>query len=209
MNIATIVFDLGGVLIDWNPRYLYRKLLQNDGEIEYFLANVCSAEWNAQQDAGRPFGEAVTHLKQQYPQYAELIEAYDRRWEETLGEANAATVEVLEEFKRAKMPVYALTNWSAEKFPIARQRYGFLNWFDGIIVSGEVGLKKPDLAIFQLLLEKYKLDADQTLYIDDTKENIAAAGKLGLHTIHFQHATQLRAALHNVTFNTQHKGDFL
>jgi len=203
MKIETIVFDLGSVLIDWNPRYLYRKLLQNDDEMEYFLSNICTSEWNAQQDAGRLFREAVTLLQQQYPKYAGLIEAYDRRWEEMLGEANEEVVKILAELKRTKMPIYALTNWSAEKFPFAQKRYDFLNWFDGIIVSGEVGLKKPDLKIFQLLLEKYKIEANATIYIDDTAENLVSAGEIGLHAVHFQSAKQLRAALRHATFKSK------
>jgi 2-haloacid dehalogenase len=195
MNIQTIVFDLGGVLIDWNPRYLYRKLLQSEEEIEYFLNHICSPEWNAQQDAGRPFREGVALLKQRHPQYAELIDAYVQRWEETLGDAHWETVEVLREVKQMGMPVYALTNWSAETFPVARERFEFLNWFEGILVSGEVRLKKPDPAIFRLLLEKYQIDASRTIYIDDVKENIIAAGALGFCTILFRSAAQLRDSL--------------
>jgi 2-haloacid dehalogenase len=195
MNIQTIVFDIGGVLIDWNPRYLYKKLLKEENEIEFFLNNICTAEWNAQQDAGRPFRDGVALLQQQYPQYAGLIEAYDRRWEEMLGEADWETVKIFDEIKQRGMPVYALTNWSAEKFPLAKQRYDFLNWFDGILVSGEVGLKKPDLKIFRLMLDKYQLDAAQTIFIDDVKANVVAASQLGLQIIHFQNAAQLREAL--------------
>jgi 2-haloacid dehalogenase len=195
MNIETVIFDLGGVLVDWNPRYLYKKLLKDENEIEFFLDNICTAEWNAEQDAGRPFRDGVAMLQQQYPQYAGLIEAYDRRWEEMLGEADWEAVKILDEIKQSGMPVYALTNWSGEKFPIAKKRYDFLNWFDGILVSGEVGLKKPDLKIFRLMLEKYQLDAGKTVYLDDVMANIIAANEAGLRTIHFQSAAQLRAAL--------------
>jgi 2-haloacid dehalogenase len=195
MNIEAIVFDLGGVLIDWNPRYLYRKLLQNDEEVEYFLANICTAEWNAQQDGGRPFREGVATLKEKYPAYAGLIEAYHQRWEEMLGEAYGETVEILSAVKKLGMPLYALTNWSAETFPIARKRYEFLSWFEGILVSGEVGLKKPDPEIFRLLLKRYKLNADQTIYLDDVEENLIPARQVGLRAIHFQSAAQLRTSL--------------
>lgn len=201
MNIQAIVFDLGGVLIDWNPRYLYRKLLKSDAEIEYFLNNICTPEWNAQQDAGRPFHEAAAILKMQHPQYAGLIDAYVQRWEETLGDADWETVGILHEVKQMGVPVYALTNWSAETFPVARKKFEFLNWFAGILVSGEVKLKKPDPAIFRLLLEKYQLDATRTIYIDDIKENIVAAQPLGFRTIHFLNAAPLRAALREFGFN--------
>jgi len=198
MKIQNIVFDIGGVLIDWNPRYLYRKLLQNEAEIEFFLNTICTAEWNAQQDAGRPFHDGVALLEQQYPEYAALIEAYESRWEEMLGDAFAGTVEILRGLKSSGMPVYALTNWSAETFPVARKKYDFLSWFDGILVSGEVKLKKPDIRIFQLLLERFKLDASSTLYIDDVTANLDAAQQVGLQSLHFQNAAQLRASLHEM-----------
>lgn len=200
MNIQAIVFDLGGVLIDWNPRYLYRKLLPSEEEIEYFLSHICTPEWNAQQDAGRPFREGAALLKQQYPQHAELIDAYVRRWDETLGDAHWETVEVLREVKQMGMPVYALTNWSAETFPVARKKFDFLNWFDGILVSGEVRLKKPDPAIFRLLLQKYRIDPSRTIYIDDVRENIIAADRLGFRTIHFHGVAKLRTSLRELGF---------
>jgi 2-haloacid dehalogenase len=195
MKMQTIVFDLGGVLIDWNPRYLYRKLLKDEAEIEFFLNTICTAEWNGRQDAGRPFREGVALLSQQYPEYAALIEAYEARWEEMLGGAINGTVEILRSVKSGGMPVYALTNWSAETFPIARKHYDFLNWFDGILVSGEVKMRKPDIRIFQLLLERFKLNAGTTLYIDDIVENLKPAQQAGLQPLHFQNAAQLRNAL--------------
>lgn len=195
MNIQAIVFDLGGVLIDWNPRYLYRKLLKSDAEIEYFLNNICTPEWNAEQDAGRSFHEAAAILKIQHPQSAGLIDAYVQRWEETLGDADWETVGMLREVKQMGIPVYALTNWSAESFPVARKKFEFLKWFAGIVVSGEVKMRKPYPPIFRLLLEKYQLDATRTIYIDDIKENIVTANQLGFRTIHFLQAAQLRTAL--------------
>lgn len=195
VNIQAIVFDLGGVLIDWNPRYLYRQLLKSDAEIEYFLNNICTPEWNAEQDAGRSFHEAAAILKEQHPQYAGLIDAYVQRWEETLGDADWETVGILREVKQMGIPVYALTNWSAETFPVARKKFEFLKWFAGIVVSGEVKMRKPYPPIFRLLLENYQLDATRTIYIDDIKENIVAANHLGFCTIHFLHAAQLRTAL--------------
>lgn len=198
MRIQTMIFDLGGVLIDWNPRYLFRKILQDEKEVEYFLKHICTDEWNAAQDAGRPFHEAVTLLQAQHPQYADLIAAYHRRWDETLGEANGETVEILREVKNSGRPVYALTNWSAETFPVARKKFGFLQWFDGIVVSGEEKMKKPDPAIFHLLLERYKIDPGTALYIDDVEANITAARQVGLTAIHFLSARELRKALHQL-----------
>ena len=135
--INTVVFDLGGVLIDWNPRYLYRKLMNNDAEkIEYFLSNICTKDWNAQMDADVSFAEGVKQLKTQYPHYSSLIEAYDECWDQMLGDANEEVIKILEELKRKNLKLLALTNWSSEKFPIARTRYPSLNLFEGILVSG-------------------------------------------------------------------------
>ena len=139
-----VVFDLGGVLIDWNPRHLYRKLLPDDASIEEFLAEVCTSEWNYQQDAGRTVAEAVGELSGRHPDKAPLIAAYYERWEEMLGGAIEASVALLEELDAAGVPLYALTNWSRETFPIARRRFPFLERFRGIVVSGEEGAAKPD-----------------------------------------------------------------
>ncbi|MBF0279382.1 MAG: HAD family phosphatase [SAR324 cluster bacterium] len=193
MQIHTIVFDLGGVLIDWNPRYLFRKVFQNDSaRMEYFLSEICTASWNVQQDAGRTFDEGCAVLKKEYPDYADAIDAYHFRWEEMLGDANLEVVSMLKFFKESKFPVYALTNWSKEKFPIARNRFDFLQKFDGILVSGEVGLKKPDPKFFQLLFQTYSFEALGSVFIDDSLENIEAAQQLGMHGIHFKNASQLR-----------------
>ncbi|MGH7453014.1 MAG: HAD family hydrolase [bacterium] len=195
VHIQIVIFDLGGVLIDWNPRYLYRKLMKSEAEIEHFLSHICTPAWNAQQDAGRPFHEGVTVLIKQYPQYRELIEAYHQRWEETLGDALWESVEIFRQIKSAGLPVYALTNWSAETFPYTRKRFSFLHEFDGIVVSGEEKVAKPEARLFHILLERYKIEASTALYIDDNADNIATAKQLGLHSIHFQNAPQLRQAL--------------
>lgn len=195
MRIQTVIFDLGGVLIDWNPRYLYRKLMQSEAEIEHFLSHICTPAWNAQQDAGRPFHEGVAVLIEQYPQDRELIEAYHQRWEEMLGGAIGESVEIFRQIKSAGLPVYALTNWYAETFPHAKNRFSFLHEFDGIVVSGEEKVAKPEARLFRILLERYKITASTALYIDDNADNIATARQLGLHAIHFQNAAQLRQAL--------------
>lgn len=201
MQIHTIVFDLGGVLIDWNPRYLYRKIFQDDSQtMEYFLSNICTPAWNVQQDAGRSFKEACTLLKRQYPQYAESIDAYDSRWEEMLGDAHWETVTLLTHLKTTRIPLYALTNWSHEKFPVAQNRFDFLKLFDGILVSGEVGLKKPEPEIYQLLFDTYAFDAQGSVFIDDSLENTKAAQQLGMHGIHYQHAPQLKKSLQDLGF---------
>ncbi|MGH7494778.1 MAG: HAD family hydrolase [bacterium] len=191
----TVIFDLGGVLIDWNPRYLYRKLMNSEAEIEYILSHICTPAWNAQQDAGRPFHEGIAELIKQYPQHRSAIEAYHQRWEEMLGEPHWGSVEIFRQIKSKGLPVYALTNWYAETFPTAKKRFSFLLEFDGIVVSGEEKVAKPDPALFHILLERYEIEASQAVYIDDWAPNIATAKGLGLHTIHFQSAPQLRREL--------------
>jgi 2-haloacid dehalogenase len=195
VQIQTVIFDLGGVLIDWNPRHLYRKLMKSEAEIDYFLSHICTPAWNAQQDAGRPFLEGVAVLIEQYPQYRELIEAYHQRWQEMLGEALEETVEIFLKIKSKGLPVYALTNWYAETFPHAKNRFSFLHEFDGIVVSGEEKVAKPDPRLFHILLERYQIAASTALYIDDYAKNIVTAKQLGLHAIHFHNAPQLRQAL--------------
>ena len=165
---TTVVFDLGGVLIDWNPRYLYRQLFDDEAAMESFLADVVTPEWNGQQDAGRTWEEAVQILVAKHPEHRELIEAYWHRWQETLGDAIAPTVEILDELRGKGTRLIALSNWSAETFPIARPRYPFLEWFDGIVISGDVKMAKPDPRIFRHVLDEYGLDPAATVFIDDS-----------------------------------------
>ncbi|WP_321475849.1 HAD family phosphatase [uncultured Paludibaculum sp.] len=193
--IDTVIFDLGGVLIDWNPRYLYRKLIDDEQAMERFLAEVCTSEWNEQQDAGRPWHEATALLRAQHPDQAPLIDAYWLRWDEMLGGSNDGTVALVQALKTRGYRLYALTNWSHETFPVARRRFPFLQWFDGIVVSGDERLVKPDAAIYRLLLERYAVNPRGALYIDDSSRNVAAAEALGLHGWHFHDAEGLRAHL--------------
>ena len=195
MPVKAVVFDLGGVLIDWDPRYLYRKLLDDEAAEEEFPATVCTPEWNAEQDRGRPFAEGVAELVERHPVHAAAITAYHERWPEMLGGAVGGTVEVLAELRTAGVPVYALTNWSAETFGIARERFEFLEWFDGVLVSGEERMIKPDPAIFRLLLDRFGLDPGATFYIDDSPANVAAADRLGFDALRFTSPAQLRRDL--------------
>jgi 2-haloacid dehalogenase len=191
----TVVFDLGGVLIDWNPRYLYRRLFDDEAAMERFLAEVCTPQWNHQQDAGRSWHEAVATLSAQHPQHAELIDAFHTCWPEMLGDAMAPSVGVLDELRDRGVRLCALTNWSRETFPVARERFDFLRWFDGIVVSGEEGVAKPDPVIFQRTIARFSLVPRQTIYIDDTPHNVAAAFQSGLRGLRFQDAATLRAQL--------------
>lgn len=193
--IDTVVFDLGGVLVDWNPRHLYRKLIRDERTLERFLAEICPQSWNERQDAGRPLADATAERVALFPQHAELIAAYYGRWEEMLSGAMTETVELLEALHARGVPLFALTNWSAELFPIARRRFGFLERFRGIVVSGEEGLIKPDAAIFRLLCERHGIVPESALFIDDNSANIMAAAALGFATHRYTGAPALRASL--------------
>ena len=173
---SIVVFDLGGVLIDWDPRHLYRKLFAGDeAAMEQFLATVCTHEWNRCQDAGRSFAEGARLLKAEHPDKAELIDAYGARFDEMIAGPIAGSVEILAELRDRGIPLYGLTNWSAETYPAALQRFAFLRWFRGILVSGEVGLIKPDPRIFALLTERFAIEPHCAVYIDDVEANVAAA----------------------------------
>lgn len=191
----TVVFDLGGVLIDWNPRHLYRRLFGDEAAMERFLAEVCTMHWNEQQDAGRGWDEAIATLSAQHPQHAGLIAAYRARWDEMLGGPLAPSVAVLDELRGRNLRLYALTNWSHETFPIAWERYDFLHWFAGVMVSGQERLLKPDPAIFRRLLSRFGLLPQRTIYIDDASRNVDAARRLGMHGLLFRDAATLRAEL--------------
>lgn len=193
--VKAVVFDLGGVLIDWDPRYLYRKLLADEAAVEEFLATVCTPEWNAEQDRGRPFAEGVAELVERHPAHAAAIAAYSERWEEMLGGEIPGSVEVLAELRAAGMPLYALTNWSAETFGIARRRFAFLDWFRGVLVSGEERMVKPDPRFFRLLQERFGLDPASSFYVDDSAANVAAARRLGFDAVRFTGPRRLRRDL--------------
>jgi len=192
---TTVVFDLGGVLIDWDPRHLYRQLFDDPNEMEAFLAEVTTAEWNAHQDAGRPWAEAIEILVAEHPERRELIEAFHRRWPEMLAGEIPRTVDVLTALRATGIRLVALTNWSAETFPVARERFDFLAWFEGIVVSGEVGVNKPDPRIFEHLLERFGIEPAEALFIDDSPANIDTATALGFRAIRFTDAAALRREL--------------
>lgn len=196
MPIKNIVFDLGGVLVDWNPRYLYRKIFSSEHEMEKFLAEICTQEWNEQQDAGRPFAEAEKELIQRHPSYEKQIRMYRARWVEMLGGPILPTVEILNDLLAAKKHrLFALTNWSHETFPMAKSLYPFLQSFEGILVSGEVKLKKPDPLIFQMLCQHHKINAEESIFIDDVLKNVKAAEALGFHVMQFINSDKLRQDL--------------
>ncbi|MDX9728902.1 MAG: HAD family phosphatase [Bacteroidales bacterium] len=194
-KISSVVFDIGGVLIDWNPRHLFRKVFKTEEEMEWFLANVCTYEWNVQQDGGKLFSVATAELQQKFPEYSDKIALYYGRWEEMLNGEIKGTVEIFRRLKSAGMPLYALSNWSHEAFPVAYNRYDFMKEFDGLVVSGYEKLLKPDHAIYRVLMERYNVNPAESVYIDDNKPNAEAAAELGFNAIHFTSPDQLRAEL--------------
>ncbi len=193
--IDTFVFDLGNVLINWDPRHLYRKLFASDVEMERFLAEVCNHEWNIQMDAGRPFADGTAELVERHPHQADLIRADRDRWPEMLGGPIPGSVNLLSRIRAGGGRLFALTNWSNETFPIARDRYDFLGWFSHIAVSGELGLVKPDPAIFRHLIGTCAVAPARTLFIDDSLVNIRGAACLGFATHHFSEPNLLEAHL--------------
>ena len=192
----TIIFDLGAVLIDWNPRYLYRKIFKTEEEISWFLENICTSEWNDQQDAGRSFKDATEELVAKHPEWEIPVRAWYERWHETIQGPIHETVEILKGIKDSnKYRLYALTNWSDETFPWALSNFDFLHWFEGIVVSGVEKIRKPQPEFFQILFERYHVDPRLTLFIDDNEKNIDAGKKMGLTTIHYKSSGQLHAEL--------------
>ena len=192
----TVIFDLGGVLIDWDPRHLYRKLFGGDeAAMEEFLGTVCTPDWNERQDAGRSFADAEAELITAYPGKAALIRAWNARFDEMIPGAIEGAVAVMQELKARGTPLYALSNWSAETFAGQPRRFPFLAHFDGIVVSGNEGVIKPDPRIFRLLMDRYKVPAEAAVFIDDNPRNAEAASALGIHGIHFRSHAALRREL--------------
>ncbi|HTB25256.1 MAG TPA: HAD family phosphatase [Puia sp.] len=194
-NINTIIFDFGGVLIDWNPRYMYRDEFEESSEMEHFLNEVCTDDWNLQQDKGRPLAEGTRILQDKFPEHIEKIQLFYDQWEKMIKGNIPQNVSLLRKLKE-RYKLYGLTNWSAETFPIVFKRFPFFKIFDGIVISGEEKLIKPDKKIFELILERYQLEAKNSLFIDDNINNIQAAKEIGFATIHVQEKTDLKTELH-------------
>lgn len=194
MAIKNIVFDFGGVLVDWNPRHLYKNHFQDTETMEYFLKNICTEEWNIEQDRGRSLSEATAELQKKFPEHSESIALFYGEWETMLKDEIPGTVALLHKLKQ-KYRLFGLTNWSAETIDIAYRRFSFFKEFEGIVVSGTEKLIKPDKRIYQLLLDRYSIKAEESLFIDDNSNNVNAARELGFEAIHFQNPEQLETAL--------------
>jgi len=195
-RIDTIIFDLGGVLIDWNPRHLYRKIFKTEEEMEWFLQHVCTSDWNEQQDAGRSFEEATNELLVKFPDHKVPIRAWYDRWQETIRGSIPGTVDILNQIRESKRyRLYALTNWSEQTFPWALNSFDFLHWFDGIVVSGHEKTRKPFPAFYQILLDRHQIDPRKAIFIDDVHRNILGGQAVGIQGLHFQSPSQLKGDL--------------
>ena len=194
MKIENIVFDFGGVLVDWNPRYLFKNHFRDEKEMEHFLKNICTDEWNVEQDRGRPLSEGTILLQEKFPEYHSLIQLYYGEWSKMLKSEIPGTVALLHQLKTS-YKIYGLTNWSAETISIAYERFSFFKEFDGIVVSGHEKLIKPDKKIYHLLLDRYQLKAENTVFIDDNINNIKVAEEVGMYAIHFENPAQLKDSL--------------
>ncbi|MFZ5912540.1 MAG: HAD family hydrolase [Chloroflexota bacterium] len=195
-NIHAILFDFGGVLLEWDPRRLYRRYFEQPQEVDHFLAEINFPAWNLEQDRGRPFAQAVAELSAQFPQHARLIRAYHEQWEESIVGPIPGTARILQQLKQAGFLLYGLSNWSHETFPLVHKKYPFFDLFDDIILSGAVELVKPDPRIFQLTLDRIGRNANECLLVDDSPANIASARDLGLATVQFHSSRQLERDLH-------------
>ena len=193
--ITTIIFDFGNVFVKWDAHAVYDRFFPDPQAVDSFLQEIRFHEWNAHQDADRPFKEGIALLSEQYPHYTDLIQAYDTYWEDSITDVYHGTVDIVRRLKREGWPLYLLSNFSAEKFPLMQKRYDFLDLFDDMIISGEHNLIKPDPAIFQLTLERIGRKAGECLFVDDSLPNIEVARKMGFHTIHFQSPEQLERDL--------------
>lgn len=196
--MKNIVFDFGGVLVDWNPHHLYDKYFGSREKAEWFLNNICLYSWNLQMDGGKPFAEGVAELQAEHPEWSEAIAIYHTRWIEMMNGEIEGMASVIRRLKMAGYGVYGLTNWSAETFPMIRDTYPVFQEFDGIVVSGEEHLLKPDEAIYKCLLERYALQAEESLFVDDNADNVAGARNVGMKAIRFTSAVELERELKDV-----------
>jgi 2-haloacid dehalogenase len=195
-EINTVVFDLGGVLVDWNPDYLYKDIFPNEEERRWFLSHICNPDWNEEQDAGRSLQDGTDYLVRKFPEHEKAIRAYYGRWKEMLGGPIHDTVEIFRHLKEhTQVKLYALTNWSAETFPVALELYEFLHWFDGRLVSGEEKIRKPSPDIYRLLIRRFNINPAKAIYVDDNLRNVLPARELGFHGIHFQNPEQFKREL--------------
>ena len=193
--MEAVVFDLGKVLLDWNPRYYYRQFFSTEGAMDAFLAEVLPPAWVAEMDAGKPARVAIAERQRLFPEHARLIAGWTEGWHSMLRGAIPESVEILAALRARRTRLYALTNFSTETFPVARERFDFLSWFEDAVVSGEHGVVKPDRRIFEIAIRRFRIDPPRSVFVDDLAENVAAARARGFHALHFTGAARLRADL--------------
>ena len=196
--MKNIVFDFGGVLVDWNPHHLYDKYFGSVEKAEWFLNNICLYSWNIQMDGGKPFAEGVAELQAEYPEWSEAIAIYHTRWIEMMGGEIEGMSSLVQRLKAAGYRVFGLTNWSSETFPLVRDKYPIFSLMEGMVVSGEEHLLKPDAAIYKCLLERYNLQAEESLFVDDNADNVAGARNVGMKAVQFTSAEELERELKDV-----------
>ncbi len=194
-RVKNIIFDFGGVLVDWNPRYVYRSYFKTEEEMEHFLGNICTTEWNSNQDCGHLMADATRERVALFPEFKEAIEMYYYRWGEMLRSDIPASVALLKELKAAGYGIYGLTNWSHETIQVAYDRYPVFGEFDGIVVSGIEKMLKPDPRFYNILLERYGLKASECIFLDDNQDNVDAANALGITALRFTTAEEIKPQL--------------
>jgi 2-haloacid dehalogenase len=197
-EIDAVAFDIGGVLLDWDPRYMYRTLFEDPGDMEDFLARVCTSDWHRAHDLGADITQSCEQLAQRYPEHRDMIMVWAERGEEMVAGQFDGTAAILGELKAAGMPCYALSNMEPDAFRVRRARFAFMDWFDDHVISGFEGVAKPDPRIFRILLDRHGLRPEATVFIDDQPRNVAAARDLGLIALQFSSPAQLRTDLINL-----------
>ena len=191
----TIIFDFGAVLVDWNPHRLLDKYFGSKEKADWFIENVCTSEWNAQMDEGKPFAVGIAELSAKYPEWSKEIQLYYDRWIDMMGDEIPGMQDLMRELKSKGYKMYGITNWSAETFCLVRHKYAVFDLLDGMVVSGDEHLLKPDPRIFQLLIDRYDLNTKECLFIDDNQTNVDGAIKFGIPAIKFENAETLRKQL--------------
>lgn len=194
-RISTVVFDFGKVLVDWDPHRLFDPYFGSREKADWFLTNICNMEWNVQMDAGKPFAQGIAELSAVYPEWSKEIQMYFDRWIEMMGDQIPGMEELVLELKEKGYRVLGLTNWSTETFCQVRYKYPIFDLMDGMVVSGEEHMIKPSAEFFRLMLNRFSLQADECVFVDDNLANVQGALGVGMHAIHFQNAAQLRTEL--------------
>lgn len=192
MQPTSVLFDIGNVFVEWDPRLLYQKLITDADELEYFLSEIVTLEWHSEHDRGRPFAEGVADLSAKFPEYEDLIHMFDSRWEETIGNVIQGTVDIMEDLAERGIRIYGLTNFSQEKWPGFCRKHSFTDMFEGVVVSGEERLIKPDPRIYHTAIARFHLDPEATVYVDDRRENVLAAEQLDMIGHQFTATSVLR-----------------